>query len=170
MGTTLNPAFSLLLAAALIAGAFFVFARVRSDYRAHGRLSRPVASLQFGYFCFYAISSYVFLDARISQVDWHVILFPIALVLMLIGLLAVVFSMTFLGWPSFGRQVGSLRVTGIYKYSRNPQLVGSFIFILGYAMLWPSWSGALWASLWLVITHLMVRSEEEQLEKVFGDD
>ena len=39
-----------------------------------------------------------------------------------------------------------------------------------YVLLWPSWAGALWASLWLVITHLMVRGEEEHLERTFGDE
>jgi protein-S-isoprenylcysteine O-methyltransferase Ste14 len=98
------------------------------------------------------------------------VLFPIALALIIIGFLIVVLSMPFLGQRSFGREVGRLRTIGLYRYSRNPQLVGSFFFIVGYAMLWPSWMGALWASLWLVITHLMVKGEEEHLEKVFGDE
>jgi protein-S-isoprenylcysteine O-methyltransferase Ste14 len=89
---------------------------------------------------------------------------------MIIGFLLVVFSMPFLGKRSFGQEVGSLRTSGLYRYSRNPQLVGGFFFIVGYAMLWLSWNGVLWASLWLLITHLMVRGEETHLEKVFGDE
>jgi protein-S-isoprenylcysteine O-methyltransferase Ste14 len=87
---------------------------------------------------------------------------------MVIGFLLVVFSMPFLGKRSFGGEVGKLRTSGIYRYSRNPQLVGGFFFIIGYAMLWLSWQGALWASLWLVIAHLMVNGEEEHLDQVFG--
>jgi protein-S-isoprenylcysteine O-methyltransferase Ste14 len=161
---------SLLLLAALLAAAFLVFARVRSDYQARGRLSRPIAILQVAYFCVYALSSYVFLDSRLSHINAGGLLFPLALVLVTLGLLLVLLSMPFLGQRSFGREVGSLRTTGLYRYSRNPQLVGGFLFIAGYAMLWPSWKGVLWASLWLVIAQLMVRGEEAHLERVFGDE
>jgi protein-S-isoprenylcysteine O-methyltransferase Ste14 len=166
----LNTFGSLLLFAVLFAAAFFVFAQVRSAYRTHGRLPHPIAILQVAYFCVYALASYTFLDSRLSQVNTAGLLFPLALVLMMIGFLLVVFSMPFLGQRSFGREVGSLRTSGLYRYSRNPQLVGGFFFIVGYALLWPSWKGALWASLWLVITHLMVRGEEEHLENVFGTE
>ncbi len=160
----------LLLLAALLAAAFLVFARVRSDYEIHGRLSRRVAVLQVAYFCVYALASYAFLDSRLSRVNTANLAFPVSVVLMLIGVLLVLFSMPFLGWRSFGQEVGRLRTSGLYRYSRNPQLVGGFVFIVGYAMLWPSLPGALWASLWLVIAHLMVRGEEAHLRKVFGDE
>lgn len=166
----LNTSSSLLLLIALLIAARLVFARVRSDYLAHGRLSRPVAVLQVAYFCVYAFSSYAFLDSRLSHANTTGLLFPLALALMTVGFLVVALSMPFLGWRSFGRQVGSLRTSGLYRYSRNPQLVGSFIFIVGYAMLWPSWKGALWVSLWPIIAHWMVQGEEAHLEHVFGDE
>jgi len=166
----LNTTGSLLLLAALLVAAFFVFCRVRSDYNAYGRLSRPIAILQVVYFCMYALASYAFLDSRLSHVNTNGLLFPLALFLMIIGLLLVLFSMPFLGQRSFGREVGSLRTSGLYRYSRNPQLVGGFFFIVGYAMLWPSWKGTVWASLWMVISQLMVRGEEMHLENVFGDE
>ena len=170
MGGTLNFFGNLLLLFALLAAAFFVFARVRSEYRLHGRLSRPVAVLQTGYFCVYALCSYVFLNSRLSHVNAAGLFFPLAVAFMVIGLLVVVFSMPFLGRRSFGREVGGLHTNGLYRYSRNPQLVGGFFFIVGYALLWPSWQGVLWASLWLVIAHLMVQGEEMHLKKVFGDE
>lgn len=134
----MNAFGSLLLLAALLAAAFFVFARARRDYRSHGRLPRPVAILQTGYFCVYAFASYLFLDARLSQVDTGGFRFPLALVLMALGFLPAVLSMPFLGRRSFGREVGRLRASGLYRYNRNPQLVGGFLFVVGYAMLWPS--------------------------------
>lgn len=170
MGIRLDPFISLLLLAVLLAGAYFVFWRVRLDYRRLGKLTRPVAILQVAYFFVYALASYAFLDSRLSQVDTAGALFLPALILMGAGLLFVVFSMPFLGQRSFGQEVGSLRTSGMYHFSRNPQLVGGFLFIVGYAMLWPSWAGALWAALWLAISHLMVRGEEEHLEKVFGEE
>lgn len=170
MGIELSAATSFLLFTALLAGAFFVFAKVRYDYQNHGRLSQPVAILQAAYFCIYALTSYAFLDARLSQVDTDGVFFPFAIVLMLLGFFMVVLSMPFLGKQSFGGEVGHLKTNGIYRYSRNPQLVGGFLFIIGYAMLWPNWEGALWACLWLVISYLMVRGEEDHLERVFGDE
>jgi protein-S-isoprenylcysteine O-methyltransferase Ste14 len=168
MGIELNAFGSLLLLVALLGAAFFVFSRVRSDYQTLGKLSRPIATLQVAYFCVYALSSYVFLDSRLSHINPDGLLFSSAIILMVIGFLLVVFSMPFLGKRSFGGEVGKLRTSGIYRYSRNPQLVGGFFFIVGYAMLWLSWQGALWASLWLLIAHLMVKGEEEHLEQVFG--
>lgn len=161
---------NLLLLAVLLAAAFFVFAKVRSEYQYDGRLSRPIAVLQTGYFCVYALCSYVFLDSRFSHISVEGFLFFLAVVFMVIGLLMVVFSMPFLGRRSFGVEVGGLRTSGLYRYSRNPQLVGGFIFIIGYAMLWPSWTGTLWASMWLIIAHLMVRGEEAHLRNIFGDE
>lgn len=170
MTVAVNAFASVLLLAGLLAAAFFVFARVRSDYQVHGRLSRPTAILQVAYFCVYALLSYAFLDSRLSHVRTGGLLFPLALVLMMAGFLLVVLSMPFLGRRSFGREIGKLRTGGLYRYSRNPQLVGGLFFIVGYAMLWPSWKGVLWASLWLVIMHLMVRGEEAHLQDVFGDE
>lgn len=169
MPIALNTFGTLLLLAALLAAAIFVFARVSSDYRAHGRLTRPIAVLQVTYFCAYSLASYAFLDSRLSQIKVGGLLL-LALTLMVIGFLLVLFSMPFLGQRSFGREIGSLRTTGLYRFSRNPQLVGGFLFIVGYALLWPSWQGASWASLWVVIAHLMVRGEEAHLEAVFGDE
>lgn len=170
MGIDLNFLENLLLLVGLLAAAFFVFARVRSDYQTDGKLSRAVAFLQTGYFCIYALCSYIFLDSRFSQVNTSGVFFPIAVTFLAIGFLIVIFSMPFLGRQSFGREVGGLRTSGLYRYSRNPQLVGGFIFIVGYAMLWPSWTGTIWASMWVVIAHLMVRSEEVHLVSVFGDE
>jgi len=166
----LNPLASLLLLGALLAAAFFVFARVRADYRAHGALTRPVAILQTAYFFAYALCSYVFLDSRLSHITLVKWLLPLAVLLMLGGVLMVAFSMPFLGSQSFGHKVGGLRTSGLYRYSRNPQLVGGFLFVAGYAMLWPSWAGAAWAAAWLLIAHWMVMGEEEHLQKVFGDE
>ena len=161
---------TLLLLLLLLVAALLVFARVRADYQSHGRLSRPVATLQVGYFCAYALSSYVFLDSRLSHISAAGLVWVLAIVLMLIGLLMVALSMPFLGRRSFGSEIGTLRTTGMYRYSRNPQLVGGFLFIVGYAMLWPSWAGAAWAALWLVIARLMVYGEEAHLENIFGDE
>ena len=99
MGVTLGR---LALSAALLAGALLVFGRVRSEYQSRGALSRPTAILQVGFLCAYALSSYAFLDARLSQVNASGPFFVVALALMGLGLLMIVLSMPFLGKRSFG--------------------------------------------------------------------
>lgn len=164
----LHPFFFILVAFGLLVLAFVVFTIVRKDYRTKAHLSPLVSSIQVGYFCVYALCSYIFLDSRISniQISGWTLLF--AIILMIIGFGVVLFSMPKLGWRSFGQRVDQLYTKGLYQYTRNPQLVGSFLFILGYALLWPSWQGLIWALLWVPISVLMIRGEEEHLRKVFG--
>jgi protein-S-isoprenylcysteine O-methyltransferase Ste14 len=98
------------------------------------------------------------------------VILSFAVLLMIAGLSVVLLSMPFLGRRSFGAEVGQLHTKGIYRFSQNPQLVGSFSFIVGYVLLWPSWTGVLWAAVWLPISYLMVRAEEEHLRSVFGKE
>ena len=170
MGIHLDPLIALLIASGILLLAFYVFARVRSDYCGKGMLTRQVAILQTGFFVVYATSSYLFLDSRLTVIASTGITLAIAVTLMIAGFLVVLLSMPFLGGRSFGTQVGQLYTNGIYRFSRNPQLVGGFLFIVGYVLLWPSCIGFLWAALWLLISYLMVRGEEEHLASVFGEE
>lgn len=170
MGIQISLPMALLIAGGLLLLALYTFSRVRSDYRERGSLTRPVALLQTGFFVPYALSSYLFLDSRLTAIASRGLALAIAGLLMLAGLATVLLSMPFLGRRSFGQEIGRLHTSGIYRYSRNPQLVGSFLFIVGYALLWPSLPGLLWAGLWLPISWLMVRAEEEHLEQVFGEE
>jgi protein-S-isoprenylcysteine O-methyltransferase Ste14 len=64
---------------------------------------------------------------------------------------------------------GQLTVTGLYRWSRNPQYVGWFLFLLGFALTdWSPWCAA--ALLVVAVSlHLLVLIEEEHLLRVFGD-
>jgi protein-S-isoprenylcysteine O-methyltransferase Ste14 len=63
---------------------------------------------------------------------------------------------------------GELTKSGIYRCSWNPQYVGSFLFLLGFAL--TDWS--LWCPAALLVVavnlHLLVLVEEEHLRRVFG--
>jgi protein-S-isoprenylcysteine O-methyltransferase Ste14 len=41
--------------------------------------------------------------------------------------------------------------------------------VIGYALLWPAWSGLVWVGLYLAIAHVMVRTEEEHLQRAYGE-
>ncbi|MHC4107648.1 MAG: methyltransferase family protein [Planctomycetota bacterium] len=64
---------------------------------------------------------------------------------------------------------GKLTISGPYRWSRNPQYVGWFLFLLGFAL--NDWS--LWCLAALLVVaislHLLVRVEEEHLRRVFGE-
>ena len=65
--------------------------------------------------------------------------------------------------------VGRLTISGPYRWSRNPQYVGFFLFLLGFAL--NDWS--LWCLAALLVAainlHLLVLVEEEHLRRVFGE-
>jgi len=64
---------------------------------------------------------------------------------------------------------GNLTTAGPYRWSRNPQYVGWFFFLLGFAL--NDWSLWCLAALFVVAIslHLMVLVEEEHLLRSFGE-
>lgn len=166
----MNPIITLLLLVLLLALAIYVIFRVRSDYRTLGRLSGLVLIMQVVFFIGYLSASFAALSSDLAEINTGGWWFPLALILILAGLAGMVFALAALGRGSFGRKVGALRTTGLYRYSRNPQLVSGFLLAGGYALLWPSWTGALWLVLYLMIAHLMVLAEETHLENVHSQE
>ena len=64
---------------------------------------------------------------------------------------------------------GKLTIAGPYRWSRNPQYVGWFLFLVGYALTdWSMWCLAALIIL-AVSLHLLVLVEEEHLRRVFGE-
>lgn len=68
----------------------------------------------------------------------------------------------------FCLDAGEFTVSGIYRWSRNPQYVGWILFLAGFAM--NDWS--LWCLAALIVVavslHSLVLIEEEHLTRVFG--
>lgn len=88
-----------------------------------------------------------------------------------VGALLCVVSITVFASMSkvFSLDAGALTVSGPYSWSRNPQYVGWFLFLLGFTL--TDWS--LWCLAALIVValniHLLVLVEEEHLRRVFGD-
>ena len=79
--------------------------------------------------------------------------------------------MSRLGWGvSIGQEAEGVHRAGLYRYSRNPQIVAYFLVVAGYSLLWPSLLGVVWVCLYLVIAHMMVSTEEQHLARLFGDE
>jgi protein-S-isoprenylcysteine O-methyltransferase Ste14 len=93
-----------------------------------------------------------------------------AWVLIVVGLGITLIAMARLGMRRLhGLDSQVLERSGLYRVTRNPQIVGSGLAMVGCAMYWPSWHTVGWVVLYLVICHLMVLTEEEHLRSVFGE-
>jgi len=159
-------AISLLLVAAR--GIFQI--NVRRDYLHKGRLSVTSVMLQALVFFAYGGFPRLFLRA-----DW-----PVSYVRSLwrvtgqaciaIGLTVLLMGALWLGLlRSLGRKTDELIVTGPYRLTRNPQVLGCGLYIVGFVILWPSWYAVGWGLAFVPIFHMMVLTEEEHLINAFGE-
>jgi protein-S-isoprenylcysteine O-methyltransferase Ste14 len=147
-----------------------LFRRVGQDYERRGRLTRFSTFLQVLIFFLHGASSYVLLDSRLGAIDAKSPIFGLAVVLLAGGLVMLFAAMGRLGVPeTLGRDVTGLHCSGMYQHSRNPQILSYGLVVTGYALLWPSWSGVLWLTIYAVIAHMMIRTEEAHLRKTYGD-
>jgi protein-S-isoprenylcysteine O-methyltransferase Ste14 len=71
---------------------------------------------------------------------------------------------------AFGIHNEGLRKTGPYRMSRNPQILGGYLLVMGITLQWPSLYMVGWIFLYAIIMHWMVLTEEEHLRNVFGDE
>jgi protein-S-isoprenylcysteine O-methyltransferase Ste14 len=157
-------------AAAVIGFALFVLWRVRSDYARRGKLPWPTALLQFAMFLLHGLASYSFLDSRLSTVYMGGLPLPPGLAPMACGALLAVEGVQRLRWgDTVGTAVSELQRSGVYRVTRNPQLLAYLLFLVGYMLLWPSWRGLVWLALYGAVAHLMVLTEERHLRRVFGE-
>lgn len=162
-----------LVAAALVAGICFVVFRVllRRDYRRRGRLAPLSALLEY-----VAVGSWVTFGYVNITADWpavHVLpaLEVVGWTLFAGGFVLLFVNIIHLGiLRSHGQRVTELEQSGFYGWSRNPQIVVFLAGIVGYVLLWPNWRNAGVLVLVGVLAHMMVLTEEEHLEDVFGDE
>lgn len=158
-----------LVALLLLIVAYLIFRRVGRDYERQGRLTPFSSFLEFVIFALHGMASYLFLDSSLQHVRLGSPVTTLAIIAMAVGIVLLAIAMGGLGMKrAVGRKVTDLKQSGLYRWSRNPQIVAYGLFLIGYALLWPSWSGALWVILYGLIGHMMVRTEEAHLNRVYG--
>jgi len=147
-----------------------IFMRVGQDYKRYGKLTNRSSALEILIFVLHGTSSYAFLDSRLNTIDTGNPLFGLSLVLIIGGLAMLFSTMGRLGSArTLGQKSPGLHCAGVYKHSRNPQILFYGFVVIGYALLWPSWSGVVWLVIYAVIAEIMVRTEEAHLKKTYGN-
>jgi protein-S-isoprenylcysteine O-methyltransferase Ste14 len=148
---------------------------VRREYQANGRLTLRAAFLELlvwlAFVCFpYLYNPSDWWAPWTADVPVSSLLRYAGLALLTIGIIVALGGMVALGLPkTFGRQSGGLKQTGLYRVSRNPQLVAMHMMVLGIVILWPSWFAGGWLVMGAAIGQMMVRTEEEHLRTHFGE-
>jgi protein-S-isoprenylcysteine O-methyltransferase Ste14 len=151
--------------------AWWIFRVVAQDYRSKGSLTSRSSFLETAIFFVHGCASYLYLGSELSAIRLSSLSFALAVILLAVGLVALYFSMSRLRWAvSLGQEARGLQKAGLYRVSRNPQIVAYSLVVVGYSLLWPSLLGAIWVCLYLVIAHMMVSAEEQHLAHKFGDE
>jgi len=159
-------------ASLLLLAAFVVFRILfRNDYSRKRKLS-PL-SILIGTLIFFLWGGFpwIYGPADWPAVHIHPILETVGWILLWGGVAVMFIGIGQLGFSrTLGQKQDVLKQTGLYRLSRNPQVIGCILYGLGFALLWPSWYAVGWIALILAMTHLMVLTEEEYLHAVFGED
>lgn len=164
-----------LLAALLLLAAYLVFRKVvRGDYLSRGHLRWPAALLQLLIFVGYMALPYLY-NPPGWPLFWELDEMPTwnataGFVLILLGFLLAFGTMLWFGLRrAFGRQTGELIQTGPYRWSRNPQILGGYLLVMGTAVQQPSFYALAWVLLYGIIAQMMVVTEEEFLQRQLGE-
>ena len=165
----------LVFAFILILFSFITFRVIlRNDYSKKGRLTFVSYSFEVLIFALHANFMYLFLPVKwpnLPSIPDNIILRIISIVFIIIGLLIVAISMSGLGYGrTMGQDKKSLNTKGLYKYSRNPQLIGYGMILIAFVALYLSWFSIGWFIMYLVISYFMIKTEEEFLTNNYGEE
>ena len=100
-----------------------------------------------------------------SPLKFGSIEFIIGLIIFLIGLTGLVISILNFKNAPFDKPI----TTGLYKISRNPQIVMIFIIFLGYTFLIGSWLSMIILLFSFMGQHFSLLGEERRLTEQYGD-
>ena len=154
---------------------FFVFrVFVRNDYLKKHKLTPLSYFLEVLVFAVHANLMYMFLPVKwpnFPPLPNSRILNILATIVFCFGLILLLIAWFRLGTgTSFGLDKNRLNTSGIYRYSRNPQLVGYGILLVSFPLLYFSLYSVGWFLQFLIISYFMIKSEEEFLSQRYGDE
>ena len=158
----------------MMLGAYLTFrVFVRGAYLTHGRVTAFPLFLEFlicGLYCNFPYLYLPFEWPLLPILSQPALLLIPGLGLIGLGVVLLVAGMASLGLPRLlGLASPGVYQQGVYRISRNPQIVGFFLYAVGFAVLWPSWYALGWLLLFIPTFHMMILTEEEFLLKVHGE-
>lgn len=147
--------------------------RTRRDYESRGQLSTEAS---VGAWILYTTHLFTILAAALRPGQ----MLPIRKILAVVsgGSLALCGSWFFVAavreFRSFGQmsgtETGNLVTSGPYRYSRNPQILGWGLALLGVSIAGRSPKALLLTTAFFLIHRLYFVSEEQHLERSFGEE
>jgi protein-S-isoprenylcysteine O-methyltransferase Ste14 len=101
----------------------------------------------------------------------NTVLFSLSIIAIIIGLVIVLLAIVPLGYKrAMGTESKALKTNGLYNISRNPQLVGYGLVLIGFCLSYFEILSIIWFIIYLVVARWMVQSEEEYLLKKYGEE
>jgi protein-S-isoprenylcysteine O-methyltransferase Ste14 len=166
------------ISALLLAGIAFVVFRValRRDYRRRGRLTPVSSALELLVWGLTMAFPSLYNPPQWARFWWPDVpveapLRVVGVSCTVLGLVSAFGSMLWFGLRrALGLEADRLVQTGPYRFTRNPQLVGGALLVIGPAVLWPSLYALGWILLYGFVAHMMVLTEEECLLAVYGEE
>jgi len=167
----------LLLTLLLLSAAYIVFrVLVRRDYRLRGQLTWFISTLQP--LIFAGLMSFPYLFNPPEWAEFWLLAGPTSPLQQIIGAgiicLGFVIAFGTMAWfglrRAFGFETQGLITTGPYRLTRNPQILGGYLMVIGVTVQWPSWFAIIWIVLYGMIGHWMILTEEEHLRASLGDE
>lgn len=156
----------------LFALGMWCLARIRSDYRHHETRKPITVAVVWILYCCYFILTFLAAWFRFVPLDIDLNLARTAGILLMAAGVAL-FVAGIVSFRTFERLCGvdtsRLVTVGIYRWSRNPQNVGSAIFLLGLALLARSGVALLMAICFWLGFRLYLPVEEKFLARRFGE-
>jgi protein-S-isoprenylcysteine O-methyltransferase Ste14 len=154
--------------------AYFILERVRKDYAAQGALRKSTSNLEILMFFLHGCLIGVSYGGKDTwkPVSPYSAIAILGIALALIGFANLLTALRVFGpfWRMLGLDVEGLKQSGIYRRTRNPQLIGYWLMILAIPVVWPSWLALLSVLLYWPMAHRMVKVEEQHLEALFGEE
>jgi protein-S-isoprenylcysteine O-methyltransferase Ste14 len=174
LGTKMQTIYFISATSLLILGYVIFRIIVRRAYADQVRLGAIPSTLQLLVFVSFFTFPYLYnppewalfwLARDESTQGWYLV----GLLVICVGFIIAFGTMAWFGLGrAFGLRTERLMKSGPYRISRNPQILGGFLLVIGISLQAPSLYMVGWILIYVVITHWMVTTEEEHLQRIFG--
>jgi protein-S-isoprenylcysteine O-methyltransferase Ste14 len=143
---------------------------VRRGYARKGHLTPFSSASQWLLCMIWAAFSSVYLPGDWPALHVGPVVQAFGWVCVALGAVTLILAIAWLGLQhTNGLAADVLVQAGPYGLSRNPQLVGFGLGLIGFAVLWASFHMLVSVALFVVLAHVMVLTEEEHLCRVHGE-